>query len=77
MQQSENVPRIGSESGIEFGNRDVSHLLLLPSLFFIRLEYLIERLFKGFSSVRQPDITTEPCDVTLLSPAIVKDRFFS
>ena len=42
-------PGLAGESGIEIGNRDVSHLLLLPSLFFVRLEYFIERLFKGFS----------------------------
>jgi hypothetical protein len=58
VQESKDVPRIGSESGIEFGNRDVSHLLLLPSLFLIRLEYFIERLFQGLSSVRHHYRTT-------------------
>ena len=42
VQVTREVPRIGSQSCIEFGNRDVSHLQLLSSLFLIRLEYFIE-----------------------------------
>ena len=76
VQESKDVLRIGSQSGLKFGYRDVSDLLLLSSLFFIRLEYLIERLFKGLSLVRRY-YRAMPCNVTLLSPAMVKERFFS
>lgn len=47
VQVSNQVLRIGSESGIKFRNGDVSDLQLLPGLFFVRLEYFIERLNRG------------------------------
>jgi hypothetical protein len=75
VQECKDVLRIGSKSGVKFGNRDVSDLLLLSSLFFICLEYLVERLFKGLSLVEY--YRAMPCNVTLLSPAMVKERFFS
>ena len=53
VQDSRQILRIGSYSGFILGNGDVGHLQLLPSLFFIRLEYFVDRLFKGLSSVRQ------------------------
>jgi hypothetical protein len=59
VQDSRQILRIGSYSGPIFGNGDVSHLQLLPSLFFICLEYLVERLFKG-SICPQSDNTTVP-----------------
>jgi hypothetical protein len=40
------VRRIGSKPRIKFGNGDVSDLQLLPRLFFVRLEYFVERLIK-------------------------------
>ena len=45
VQVGNNVVRISGKSCIEFGNWYVSDLQLLPSLCFICLEYLIERLF--------------------------------
>jgi hypothetical protein len=45
VQDTREVLRIGSYLGIELGNGDVSDLHLLSSLFFIRLEYLVERLY--------------------------------
>jgi hypothetical protein len=56
VQDSRQIFRIGGYSGFIFGNGDVRHLQLLPSLFVICLEYLIERLFKGLLSVS----TTKP-----------------
>ena len=53
VQVAGEVPRIGSQSGIEFGNGDVSDLELLPSLFLVRSEYFVERLFKGLPLVDQ------------------------
>ena len=46
VQESRDVLRIGSKSGIEFGDGNVSDLQLLPGLFLIRLEYFVEGLFK-------------------------------
>ena len=60
VQKTIDVPRIGSQSGIEFGNGDVSDLELLPSLFLICLEYFIERLLSGFSSARFPGHVGNP-----------------
>jgi hypothetical protein len=45
-------------------------LLLLPGLFFVRLEYFVERLFS--QTVLQNYVR-----FTLLSPAMVKEQFFS
>ena len=53
VQESRDVLRIGSKSGIEFGDGNVSDLQLLPGLFLIRLEYFVEGLFKGLSLVRK------------------------
>ena len=41
MQENGEVLRIGSYFGIEFGHRDVSDHQLLPSLFFVRPEYVV------------------------------------
>ena len=79
-QENREVFRIGSYFGIEFGHRDVSDFDLLPSLFLIRLEYFVERLIKGSSLVRHHyrDVEEFPVlDVTLLSPVMLKARFFS
>jgi len=77
MQDNGEVLWIGSYLGIKFGNRDVSHLCLLASLFFICLEYFVERLFQD--AVGYALSTT--CDLqvarTLLSPAMVRVLFFS
>jgi hypothetical protein len=51
VQESRKIFRIGSYFGFVYGNGDVSHQQLLPGLFFISLEYLVERLFKSLSSV--------------------------
>jgi hypothetical protein len=45
------VLRIGSNSCINFGNGNVGDLYLLPRLFFVRLEYFVERLIKCLSLV--------------------------
>ena len=42
VQEDGEVLWIGSKFGVEFGHRDVSDFDLLPSLFFIRLEYFVE-----------------------------------
>ena len=48
VQDSGQILRIGNYSGFIFRNGDVGYLQLLPSLFFICLEYLVERLvFSG------------------------------
>ena len=44
VQVSGKVFRVCSQSCLKFGNGDVSNLHFLPGLFFIRLEYFIERL---------------------------------
>src|SRR6267142_3807869 len=49
VQESSQVLGISGQLRIEFGNRNVSDLQLLPSLCFVRFEYLIERLFHGRS----------------------------
>jgi hypothetical protein len=46
VQESTQVLGIGGQLRVEFGNRNVSDLQLLPTLFFVRFEYLIERLFQ-------------------------------
>jgi hypothetical protein len=72
------VLRVGSQFGFEFGNGDVSDLQLLPGLFIIRLEYLVERLnFRVFLSLVRLSIATELDGFTLLSPEMLKARFFS
>ena len=47
VQEGRKVLRICSQCCIKFGNGDVSDLQFLPGLFFIRLEYFVERLVKG------------------------------
>jgi hypothetical protein len=74
------ILRIGEHSGLKFGNRDVSHLQLLPGLFFIHLEYLIERLIKGLPLVSYYYRAMQDfpkSDVTLSSSAMVKAQSFN
>jgi len=45
MQQCGEIVRVGGDSRIEFGNRDVSDFHFFPSFRLICLEDLVERLF--------------------------------
>jgi hypothetical protein len=77
VQDGGEVVGVGGYSRIKFGNGDVSHLYLLASLFFICLEYFVERLFQdavGYALLSMCDFQVAH---TLLSPAMVNALFFS
>ena len=75
VQEGRIVFRIGSYSCIKFRYGNVRDLERLPSLFFICLEYFVERL--DLSVVRLLHNHSAKLDVTLFSAAMVKERFFS
>jgi hypothetical protein len=74
VQVCDEVLRVRSQSRIEFRNWDVSHFHLLPGLRFIFLDYFVERLIDDFINVQ---LLPSQNAHTLVSPAMVKERFFS
>ena len=78
VQEGREVLRIANYSRIEFRYGNIRDLQLLPSPFFICLEYFVKRLW-GLSVVRLGLIQNQNVrlGVTLLSAAMVKERFLS